>query len=260
MRALTTPFPRAPRRELAEPPIETILAQVRFPTLADLYAPEGFVPFAGAIKSEYPRATPLHELGMDFSGGRVNEVNRTPVWKFEDLDRVWTLTLTPEFLALEVRRYRSFSEFKDRMTEAWEHLIKVYGVGHRTRLGLRYVDRFADEKQRDLPPDWLSLVAPRVFPLWDRDRTLRQAAQVVQTFEIPGDLSLAYRAAFKWPGEAAEGPQEFVLDLDSYDSRTRPGCEGLAERLDELKELAHNAFWWTFEELLNRTEPTHAGD
>lgn len=257
MSQIDTPFPHAPRRDLTDPPIELILAQVRFPTLAELFSNEGFVRFATAMRGDYPKATPLHELEkLELSGGRVNALSGTPVWKLEDLDGLWTLTLTPEFLALEVKQYQRFSEFKKRFQSAWKCLVDLYEIRNRTRLGLRYVDRFASGKQK-LPSDWMSLLSKSIFPLRERDLSLSQAGQLVHYYSIGENLSLTYRSAFKWGGSSSATQNEVILDLDCFDPQTASTTD-VSSRLEDLKEVTHNAFWWTFETLIDVLDPTNA--
>lgn len=257
MAQINTPFPHAERRDLTEPPIELILAQVRFPTLAELFGNEGYVAFATAIRSEYPRATPLHEIGIEFGQGGARQVASTPVWKFEDLGGEWTVTLTPEFLALELRRYQHFSEFRDRFDRLWLRLVELHKIENRTRLGLRYIDRFASDKptKRPLPPDWFDLIQSSLFALRLLDTSLQpQAGQLVHSFAITDALALTYRSAFKWGTTDSPDFREAVLDLDCYDPLVAE-TSNVATRLDELKEISHNAFWWTFGKLLTKWDP-----
>lgn len=260
MTEFNTPFPHAERRKLADPPIELILAQVRFPTLAELFGNEGYVRFATEIRADYPRASPLYEIGLEIAQGSARQVASTPVWKFEDLAGEWTVTLTTEFLALEVKRYKNFSEFRHRFDQLWIRLTKLYGISNRTRLGLRYVDRFASDKEmkRALPNDWFDLIEPRLFTLRGLDTSLQpQAGQLVHSFTIRENLCLTYRSAFKWGTAEDTSFREAILDLDCYDPLVAD-AESVASRLDDLKEISHNSFWWTFGKLLTEWDSTNA--
>ncbi|GEM_PF-1256577 len=260
MAQINTPFPHAERRDLVDPPIELILAQVRFPTLAELYGNEGYVRFATEIRAEYPKASPLHAIDPQRISGNEHEISLTPVWKFEDLTGKWTVTLTPEFLALELKRYEHFSEFRDRFDRLWKRLVALHKITNRTRLGLRYIDRFATDKtpKLPLPPDWFDLIEPSLFSMSRLDKSLQpQAGQLVHSFAIKDDLSLTYRSAFKWGTSEDPTFREAVLDLDCYDPLVAE-TSNVASRLDDLKEISHNAFWWTFGQLLTRMDPPHA--
>src|SRR5512139_1859658 len=115
MSDMNIPFPDANRRTLRSPPIELIIVQGRFPTLAELYAKEAYITFANAVREQYPRARPDSQPAFEITPDQhLKERGRVPVWRFEDLTGRWTLTLTPEFLALETRQYQTFSEFRTK--------------------------------------------------------------------------------------------------------------------------------------------------
>ncbi len=252
-RSFSTPFPQAKRRTLASPPIELIIAQARFPTLAELFSNEGYVPFASAVRDQFPNASPVSQVALEIAPDRVSERGRIPIWQFEDLDARWTLTLTPEFLALETRQYQSFSAFRDKFGSAWAALTDRYQVTDRTRLGLRYVDRFADDKQSNLPSNWLSMIRPDLYRFRDQCGEMKQSGSYEHRFDIEESLTLAFRYAFRDRGFSGIATSEFVLDLDAFDPSHAPAGD-VPSRLGDLKEIAHNAFWWVFENLLERVE------
>ena len=249
MTEFNEPFPHAPRKDIKSPPIELIVAQFRFPTIPALYSNDGFIKFAEAVRPDYPRASPETEVALGLAEGRIQEKGRELVWKFEDLEADWTVTLASQFVALEAKQYKSFSEFRDRFTRLTNLMGEAYGVDLGTRLGLRYVDRFSVDKQDDLPEDWLSFVTPKVFADQFAEMSRLQIGKVEHRFVVPDTpLALTFRAQFRRnPKDASE--DEFVLDVDAYDLSTSKN-EHVDKRLNDLKELAHNAFWWTCEELL----------
>lgn len=255
MSEANTLFPHAERRELRHPPIELIIAQIRFPTLAELFANDGFVSFAKAMRDEYPNASPESQISIEVSPDRVSEQGRTPVWRFEDLNAEWTLTLAPSFLALETRQYQTFPDFRIRFVEAWSRLVESYQIRFRTRLGLRYVDRFSDDKQSDLPEHWIALIEPSIFPMRMIGEQLPQTGRVEHRVEIAKDLGLTFRSMYKSGPRDLQANREFVLDLDCYDV-SRAGVDRVGEKMDVLKEIVHNAFWWTFENLIDQLEPS----
>jgi uncharacterized protein (TIGR04255 family) len=252
-RSFDKPFPHADRRTLANPPIELIIAQARFPTLAELFSNDGYVAFAAAIRGDFPNASPVSQVALEITPDRVSERGRIPIWQFEDLDSLWTLTLTPDFLALETRQYQSFSAFRDKFCTAWRALTERYQVAHRTRLGLRYVDRFADDKQPNLPTDWLAKVRPDLFPFRDQCGEIKQSGNYEHRFEVDEAIMLTFRYAFRDRAFAGAANSEFVLDLDAFDRSHQPASD-ISSRLDDLKEVTHNAFWWVFEGLIENIE------
>ena len=255
MPELNEPFPHAERRTLKSPPIELIIGQVRYPTVAKLFSDEGYIAFAERISERFPDAEARQEVQVEVSPDGTRERARTSVWKFEDLDRRWTVTLTPVFLALETRQYESFTDFRDTFVQLWSDLSETHGIRHRTRLGLRYVDRVSAEKQKNLPANWLDMIASEAIPLRRRLPKATSVSKIEHRFRLQDGLWLTYRATCQRLQGENGAIDEFTLDLDAYDESREEMLREASERLDVLKELSHNAFWWTLGRLLNEIDP-----
>lgn len=248
------PFPHATRRQLTDPPIELIIAQIRFPTLAALFANDGYVDFADAIANTFPNASPEHHMEVSIGPEGVSSGSRNPVWKFEDLEGQRTLTLTPAFLALETKQYHSFTAFRDSLLDTWQTLIDCHSIQNRTRIGLRYVDRVYKGKYPALPEDWVSQINPAAFPLLSRMPRSPQRSEVEHRFQIGLDLGLTYRSQLTVSEFGDSEEDTFALDLDAFDPTKGPS-QDLVARLDVLKETSHNAFWWTLGSLFDLLDP-----
>lgn len=244
MADMDRPFPHADRKDLPNPPIELIIAQVRFPTLAALFSNDGYVPFAEAIAGEFPSAEPVRRVEYELSPSGIAEKAQNPVWKFDDLDGQTTLTLTPTFLALETKQYQSFSQFRDTFISSCDKLASCHTVRYRTRLGLRYVDRVTREKYANLPVDWITLINSPALPLSAQAGGLPHQSELETRFQVSDCLGLTYRSTMSLEGFGTTESTDFTLDLDAFDP-TKAEIASLADRLDDLKELSHNAFWWT---------------
>lgn len=253
---LELPFPHAERRTLAIAPIELIIGQVRFPTVAALFSNDGFVNYANSIAEDFPNASPQHQLELTLSPGGLKEQSGMPVWKFEDLDAQWTLTLSPGFLALETRKYQSFSEFLAKLDNCWKKLLDCHSISHRTRLGLRYVDKIGPEKYDNLPSDWLEHIPAEAFPLHSKMSKVPQKSELEHRFLIKADLALTFRSRLVANGFNDSPQTEFVLDLDAFDPSQAPATS-IKEHMQVLKEATHNAFWWTLGPLFDLLDPQH---
>ena len=249
-----SPFPHAERRLLANPPIELIIGQIRFPTLAPLFSNDGYVTFAKAVSQDFPGAAPEQHMEVTIAPEGISERSRNPVWRFEDLKHQMTLTLTPGFLALETKQYRSFTAFRELLLTSWEKLVSCHSVQHRTRVGLRYVDRVSRDKYPDLPSDWMQKIKSSAFPLFEQLPDSPQKSELEHRFQISESLGLTYRAQLVVGGFGEPDGDFFALDLDAYDP-IQSSTEGVEDSLNLLKEASHNAFWWTLGELFDLLEP-----
>ena len=250
---ISTIFPHAQRRELKQPPIELIVAQVRFPLIVELLEIQGVKSFAQAMKPMYPIVNFKDEPSFILSSHGVSSEKPVRVWRFEDAERAWTLVLAPEFVALETKRYQTFPDFRNRFVDAVEELRRVHRPEIRTRLGLRYIDRISNSKQQALPDNWLSLVNSDVFALRSVGIDLPQQGRVERRFALQ-DMSLTFRTFFVQNGFGGQDDAEFVLDLDCYDPG-RSSFDDLSHRLDKFKEVTDNAFWWSLGKLIDEWEP-----
>src|SRR5205823_262933 len=88
---------------------------------------------AGQLPPDIP--APVRNLiqGMGAAAGPVQHL-------FEDQDRMWSVTLSRESLALKTTAYTRWEDFSGRVGRVRETLEHVYRPTSYTRLGLRYVD------------------------------------------------------------------------------------------------------------------------
>jgi len=104
---------------LRKSPLRVVLGQARFaPKLFDLKRSD-FQALAPALAEEYPNAeiAELQQLGFQIAAGAgVQQLpsSKDPLFKFESEDSNWTVSLTPEWFALETTDYRGFHHFAER--------------------------------------------------------------------------------------------------------------------------------------------------
>ena len=103
---------------LEHAPLVCVLAQVKFSEVLSVELPEVVAKFQAAIAGSY--GVLLREAAVKIAvpaqGGVVQQQLMTH-WRFTDsaTDWQWRVTLTSQFLTLEVRRYTSRSEFFERL-------------------------------------------------------------------------------------------------------------------------------------------------
>ena len=62
-------------------------------------------------------------------------------WRFSDQARDWRITLTPEFITLETRAYKSRDDFLERFEGILQALEDTLAPKLVTRFGMRYIDQ-----------------------------------------------------------------------------------------------------------------------
>lgn len=160
-----TPFGSedVPEVNLDRSPLVEVLAQVRFPAIMGLSRGDSLIDFQNALRREYPVLRQEQQTVVVIaSQGLATAPQDTTdtLWRFSDGEGTWTLTVAPNFIALDTKRYRSREDFFERLERALaafeEHVSPVLY----DRLGVRYVNRLSEPAQLERLP---SLVRPQVL-------------------------------------------------------------------------------------------------
>ncbi len=248
-------FPNAERIELKVPPLELVVCQLRFPTILDLVSGQPPTEFQRRVRTRYPVAGPQHiemVLPEIQTGATARRVLST-IWRFEDRESAWTVSIGADFLALETKQYRRFEEFISRFMDVVGKIREVYSVELRERLGLRYMDRIDRQRQPALPPDWPAQVRPEIIPLRGIRGPHEPQMSNLETRFTFADRILAVRSLYVDNGFAGATADALVLDFDCY-SEGRASLEGIEELLLQFRQIAYNAFRWAVGDLLQHFE------
>lgn len=140
------PFSEAELEEipLERTPLERVYAQVRFPLLARVAKMEAVADFQSALEGAFPHLESEREVGIILTAeGAKPLAQENIVWRLQDADRRWRLSLAPTFLALDTSDYDSRTEFIDQIGRVLGALGSSLEPHGRGRVGVRYVNRLA---------------------------------------------------------------------------------------------------------------------
>ena len=247
--AMVPAFEDVERKELKNSPLELVVCQLRFPSVLSLVGGHPPQELQMALADEYPVARPKQNKNIEVGPSGVNETI-TVIWTFEDAESNWTVSLAPTFLALEVKDYKRFKDFKDRFSALSKLCIDLYGIKLQERLGLRYVDQLSQSLQPFLPDDWVNKLRPELLALRNcvtDGETINSSAE--HRFHKEGHI-LALRTLFTQAGFPGAVEDRLVLDIDCYAER-RASLDGLEEMLDSFKKSSYAAFRWAIHELID---------
>jgi uncharacterized protein (TIGR04255 family) len=137
------PFRGPPPKEVPLPraPLARVLTQLRFPPIWAIADPATIVPFQEQIRGAYPLSDREVVQRIDLGSESQAAVRPEAVWRFQDRDKAWRVSLGPAFLALETLKYTSRQDFLARADSLIEALSKTINPQLVTRVGLRYLDR-----------------------------------------------------------------------------------------------------------------------
>jgi uncharacterized protein (TIGR04255 family) len=224
-----TPFgPSVPEVPLANAPLVSVIAQVRFPPVMKIEADGGFVAtFQEAIRKEYPILRPERQLGVMIGGpGGVQPQDAGTVWRFETKDPdAWQVTLAPTFVSLSARRYTSRSDLLTRLRVVLHALQAWLNPDVSDRIGVRYVDRISGDHLARLG----KLVRPEILGVAGNEAALGNIEVVHalsdslfrldESTELRGRWGTLPAKATYDPGIEPSHERSWVLDLDHYTSK-----------------------------------------
>ena len=128
---------------LPNAPLVRVIAQVRFPLVAAIEQRDFIAPFQETIRSDYPilRQSQTHQLLL------VANVapSVSTAWRFASEDGDWRVSLTSDFMSLETTKYRSRTDFLDRLEKVVRALAAKVEPKLTDRLGIRYIDRISGD-------------------------------------------------------------------------------------------------------------------
>lgn len=211
----------AEREVFPNPPLKTIIAQVRFlpvPELLGSGEPQ-------ALREAYP------------SVQRVEGAE--PHWRLT-ADGGWALTLGAEFLAVEADDPGrvSYAEVRERLAQAWS----LVHASEKLEVGLRYINHI---ERDDLVYDWSRVVNGMLLGLLAQ-RAAQQALEVSVNnwmFRVPAGLLVLNHGLMRLGKGGALG---YLLDLDCTTIGRRDAAPGqpVEEVLDELHDTIAPLFRW----------------
>ena len=249
---IASPFGDEPLTEIALPdaPLIRVVSQVRFPQIASIEKREFVGNFQEAIRADYPILREEHGVALMVGPNGVSEQAGDRIWRFHSADGIWRVSLAPTFVALETDKYESRLDFFERFAAVMDAVGETVRPGLWERIGVRYVDRIADDATLERLP---SLVRPEVLGLAadhtgdDRLNTFVGQAQ----FAVDPQTQLLTRTAILPPGAsldpsiASTETRSWTLDLDmSQHGQFDFDPSDLTDRGRDLAGRVYRFFRW----------------
>jgi uncharacterized protein (TIGR04255 family) len=160
---LHLPFgtPEVQEVPLSDPPLANVISQVRFPREEALSERRTVDIIRKSVK-RYPLSTEARGgvIQIGPNGPAFSEAAET-MWRLQDKERVWQVTIAPNFLAIETKRYTSRADFCERLGEIVEAVGAVATPLIFERVGVRYTNRLSVAELDDMA----DLLQPEVVGL-----------------------------------------------------------------------------------------------
>jgi uncharacterized protein (TIGR04255 family) len=242
-------LPDADPTRLEKSPLEVVVCQIRYENAPQ--AAEGVTALAvhetlGGAEGPYPNIDQAETRTVNFviATGQVPAAEQAagpPSWRFASKDGGWTVSLTPDFIALETTRYTTWiGDFRDRLAAVVDAVAAHVRPVLSPRIGVRYIDRIAELDLRS-PADWEPYITPELLGP-TRHPTLgpgvRQAQQQL-LIELDDEIACTLRHGFVPEGERLD----YLMDFDVFREAGRPfDAEDVKRTVDTLNDYSLRLF------------------
>lgn len=188
------PFPKTERSIYTRNPLVEVICQLRFPPILKI---DTSIPdvFQENIRSSYPfyqkrlveniLPVELQEiLPQEFVNALATKA-RAEIHDFLSDDKSWQLSLAKDFIALSTRRYKRWTEFRERFVKPLDSLVEEYGPAFYVRLGLRYRNIIRRSQLGLIDTSWEDLLAPHIAaPLSNSDISEGEVVDVAHRIDV----------------------------------------------------------------------------
>ncbi len=251
--ALMNPLAGPPPIEvpLTNPPLVRVIAQVRFPTILSVENSDFIAPFQEDIRAEYPVLRSEQSRSVSVGENGVLGTHANALWRFQDTEGMWRVTLARDFLSLDTGGYNSRDDFLLRLELVVKALVSHVRPEVIDRLGVRYIDRVTGKDLADLP----RLVRPEVCGIFSSPLAPQAGHSICEAeFDLPDKSG---RLKTRWglvPSNTTVDPAaidaveeaSWLLDIDAFlveqrkleVGRVLREARGFAERI-------YSVFRWT---------------
>lgn len=148
-------FSNRPRTVYQNPPVHTVVCQLRFPTILSINNVEP-ADFQEEIRDSFPQ----YARREDPAPGAPGQNQPVTNYHFLSEDGQWKLNLTKDFISLSTLRYSGWEGFARHLDQPLAAFIRLYRPAYFQRVGLRYIN-FLSRERLDLGGvPWRELLAP----------------------------------------------------------------------------------------------------
>jgi uncharacterized protein (TIGR04255 family) len=237
---------------LAKAPLVRVIAQVRFPVVAAVEQREFVAEFQKSLRTAYPVLREETARRFIVHGSDPAVFHPSRVWRFEDDEGRWRLSLMSDSLALETTAYSSRSDFLRRFDAALRCLEQHVKPARRDRLGIRYIDRITGEAAADIA----RLVRAEVRGIVGTPLGPRAVHSLSESLFDLDDLRLLARWGRLPPNVTVDpaaiepvGESSWLLDLDAFaDAPAAFSVDSIGRDARRFAERIYAFFRWAVTE------------
>jgi uncharacterized protein (TIGR04255 family) len=253
-------FPDAERVIYEKNPLDEVVCKLNFPSILRIDA-EPPVSFQEQVRGDFPFFQ-VKSAGVNVVANLPAQLGQavrhdlsllgSKAYVFDSADRVWSLQLTKDVLALSCRRYERWERFRERLTKPLDVLAQTYNPAFFTHVCLRYRDVIRRSRLELQNTAWLELLQPWISGPLGRPETTSgvQSLQTRCVIALPngtGHVDATYGLAVEEPNKEPV----FVMDAHLYNDQQK-GLTHVFPSLDALNVQGRRFFRWCITDRLHR--------
>jgi uncharacterized protein (TIGR04255 family) len=261
------PLPDCARIIYEKNPLETVIFQVRFPSILRI---DSEIParYQEKVRKQFPlykenrgveqvlprEVAKLVEADLRLRLGR-------PSYEFGSEDGLWLVSLARDSLALTCKQYEHWEEFKAHLEQPLAALLDEYAPAFCSRIGLRYRNVILRSALKLDAEPWSDLLKPHIAgELSSPDLTAEEVQQVATEvlIRLPSDGNQVRVVHGLSP--TSGGENAYVIDSDFFTEK-KTETQDVIQILDGFNVQARRLFRWCINERLHQAMgPTPARD
>lgn len=259
------PFPEAERVIYRNNPLKTVICQLRFPPIL-IIDEETPAKFQEKVRGYFPlfeQSGDSANLSLPDSIARLVPkelkdsfaIHGNKRHQFFSSDRNWSISLTKDFVALEVQQYKRWEEFRHNLTLVVNSLIDVYRPSHFIRLGLRYQNVIDRDSLGLVGVSWRELLNGFIIGPLVEETMLSRVVENHGIFALKISDESEYvriRHGLSIENTDVNARQGYLLDNDFYTDTVIPAeVQHVVSRTDKYNLLNRRLFWLCISERLH---------
>lgn len=239
---------------LENAPLVRVIVQVHFPLIASIEKQTFIASFQEAVREVYPILRSERVQRTVFGPEGVVPTQEEQVWRFFDTDENWRISLAPDFVAIDAKKYKSRTDLLSRLRVVLQALEEHIRPKVIDRIGLRYVDRVVGEEFFKLA----EFIRPEILGILGHSLSHYATHSLSETaFHIPSHDAVLNARWGRIPSNGSVDPvviapveeESWILDLDMFSKKIRPfDAEILCHLASDFAERLYSFFRWTVTE------------
>jgi uncharacterized protein (TIGR04255 family) len=243
-------FPASKRVIYDKNTLEEVICQVKFPAV--LKISETPVEFQERIRQDFPVLE--QKPPMVFPADLLPDLarllpNAGTVYQFSSRDKIWSLSLYREFLALTCKQYRRWEDFRNLFEIAFNALNNIYSPAFFSRIGLRYRNVIDRSKLGLSGKSWSDLLAKEICGELAADGIADKIEEARREIVIGMGGNQKVRIIHGLFGQS-ESDKTYVIDADFF-NESEVEVANVREQLNAFNRESGSLFRWAITETLH---------